>query len=303
MNSKALILASISVIIWGSTFAAISASLQGGYSAGHLVLLRFTIASVIFGIIAMLPGVKFKLPEKRDALKIMLLGFIGISVYHICATFGQLTVSAGTAGMLIGSTPIFTTIIAVVVLKERLGNIGWVGLGLGFIGILMIALGTGGSSFGISPGVILFLISALATSIFFVYQKPLFKKYNPIELTAYFTWAGTFPFLIFAPGLLQDIQGATLEANLSAIYVGIFPATVAYITWAVALSLGNASSVSSMLYVEPVIAILVAWVWLHELPAPLSIFGGIIAISGVLIVNVFGKKAVTVNPLQRMKSI
>jgi len=303
MNTKALLLASVSVIIWGSTFAAISASLQGGYSAGHLVLLRFMIASIIFGVIAMWPGVKFKLPEKRDALKILLLGFIGISVYHICATFGQLTVSAGTAGMLIGSTPIFTTIIAVLVLKERLGNIGWIGLGLGFTGIFMIALGTGGSSFGISPGVILFLISALATSIFFVYQKPLFKKYNPIELTAYFTWAGTLPFLIFAPGLLQDIQGATLEANLSAIYVGIFPATVAYITWAVALSLGNASSVSSMLYVEPVVAILVAWVWLHELPVPLSIVGGFIAISGVLIVNVFGKRAVSINPLRRMKSI
>ena len=303
LNTKALILATITVIIWGSTFAAISSSLRGGYSAGHLVLLRFIIASLIFVVIALWPGVKFQIPKKEDALKIFILGWIGISVYHICATFGQLTVSAGTAGLLIGAAPIFTTIFAVVVLKERLGDIGWIGLGLGFMGIIMIALGTGGSSFDISPGVILFLISALATSIFFVYQKPLFKKYNPIELTAYFTWAGTLPFLIFAPGLLSDIQNATLEANLSALYVGIFPATIAYISWAIALSLGNASSVSSMLYAEPVIAIVVAWIWLHELPAPLSIAGGIIAISGVIIVNIFGKKEMFVNPLRRVKSV
>lgn len=303
MNTKAFIMASITVVIWGSTFAAISACLRGGYSAGHLVLLRFTIASLIFGAIALWPGVKFQLPKKEDALKILLLGWIGISVYHICATFGQMTISAGTAGMLIGSTPIFTTIIAVVVLKERLGILGWIGLVIGFIGISMIAIGTGGSSFGISPGVILLLIAAIATSIFFVYQKPLFKKYSPIELSAYFTWAGTIPFLIFSPGLLHDIQNATLEANLSALYVGIFPATIAYITWAIALSIGNASTVSSMLYVEPAIAIFVAWVWLHEMPPILSISGGIVAISGVIIVNIFGKKSEFVNPLRRMKSI
>ncbi|WP_245827694.1 DMT family transporter [Paenisporosarcina indica] len=303
LNSKALLLAGVSVIIWGSTFAAISFSLKGGYSAGHLVLIRFLIASLIFCVIALLPGFRFKLPHKEDILKIGSLGVIGISVYHICATFGQLTVSAGTAGMLIGSTPIFTTIIAVLVLKERLGQMGWIGLGIGFTGILLISLGTGDPSAGVSPGVLLFLISALATSIFFVYQKPLFKKYNPIELTAYFTWAGTLPFLIFAPGLFDSIQNASLGANLSAVYVGIFPATIAYITWAVALSIGNASSVSTLLYAEPVIAILVAWIWLHELPTPLSIAGGVIAISGVLLVNIFGKKALLANPFKRMKSI
>ncbi|WP_313893142.1 DMT family transporter [Psychrobacillus sp.] len=290
MNTKAFILASMTVLIWGSSFAAIGASLKGGYSAGHLVLIRFIIASLIFVVIALWPGVKFRLPKKEDIFNILLLGWVGISVYHICITFGQLAISAGTAGMLIGSAPIFTTIIAVIVLKENLGTTGWLGLAVGFTGILLIALGTGSSAFSISPGVFLVFISAIATSIFFVYQKPLFKKYNPIELTAYFTWAGTIPFLIFSPGLVQGIQQATLEANISAVYLGIFPTAVAYLTWAIALSLSKASSVSSTLYLEPVIAIFIAWVWLHELPTPISIIGGTVAISGVLIVNIFGKK-------------
>jgi drug/metabolite transporter (DMT)-like permease len=290
LNKKAFILAAISVFIWGSSFACISASLHGGYSAGHLILFRFIIASLIFGVIALLPGINFQLPKKEDLLKIFLLGWIGISVYHICVTFGQLTITAGTSGMLIGSAPIFTTVIAVLVLKERLGKIGWFGLGFGFIGILLIGIGTGDSLFNISPGVFLVIIAAIATSIFFVYQKPLLLKYNPIELTAYFTWAGTIPFLVFAPGLLQDIQLATLEANLSAIYIGIFPTAIAYLTWAIALSISKASSLSSLLYAEPVIAILVAWIWLQELPAFLSIVGGFIAILGVLIVQLYGRR-------------
>ncbi|MFC4410130.1 DMT family transporter [Chungangia koreensis] len=290
MNIKSLVLALITVVIWGSTFAAISASLQGGYSPGHLALFRFLIASIIFAIIALWPGSKFRLPHKEDLTNILLLSLIGITVYHVCITYGQLTVSAGTAGMLIGSAPVFTTILAVIILKEKLGKIGWIGLSIGFSGITIIALGTGGSTFNVSPGVILVLIAAIATAIFFVYQKPLFKKYSPIELTAYFTWAGMIPLLIFAPGLIDEIQHATLEANISAIYIGIFPTAIAYLTWAMALSLSNASSVSSTLYLEPVISIITAWIWLRELPSTLSIIGGAIAISGVLIVQAYGKK-------------
>ncbi|ALC86842.1 hypothetical protein AM499_14180 [Bacillus sp. FJAT-22090] len=290
MNKKAFLLAIFTVFIWSSSFASISASLQGGYSAGHLILFRFIIASFIFVILAFIPQMRFSLPKKEDILPIFALGWIGISIYHVCVTFGQLTITAGTAGMLIGSAPIFTTIIAVVVLKERIGTFGWIGLGFGFSGITIIGLGTGESSFDISPGVFLVIIAALATSIFFVFQKSLLTKYTPIELTAYFTWAGTLPFLFFAPGLIEGIQHASLEANLSSIYIGIFPTAIAYLTWAYALSQSKASSVSSLLYAEPVLSIFIAWIWLHELPSPLSISGGIIAISGVLIVQLFGRR-------------
>lgn len=291
LNKKAFWMAFVTVIIWGSTFAAIRASLQGGYSAGHLVLIRYLIASGAFLLYALWPGVQFRLPKKADMIKILLLGWIGISVYHIGVTFGSETVSAGTTAMLVGSSPIFTTIIAIFVLKERLDILGWLGLTLGFTGMLMITLGASDASFHISVGAIYVLIAALATSIFFVFQKPLLNRYKPIELTAYFTWAGTIPFLLFSPGLFQTIQQATLEAHLSAIYVGIFPAGIAYVTWTIALSLGKASSVSSMLYTEPVIAIIVAWVWLQEWPSTLSIVGGIVSISGVIVVNLLGKKS------------
>lgn len=292
LNTRAFLLALTTVIIWGSSFAAIRASLLGGYSPGHLVLTRYLIASGVFIVYALWPGVTFRLPKKGDVIKIIVLGWIGISIYHIGLTFGEQTVSAGTAGMFIGSAPVITALIAVFALKERLGLVGWVGLCIGFLGIILITLGTAGSSLGISAGALLVLMASIATSIFFVFQKSFFDRYKPIELVAYFTWAGTVPFFLFTPGLFQSIQHATFEANLSAIYVGIFPATAAYVMWATALSLGKASSVTSVMYLEPVIAILIAWIWLQEWPSTLSLLGGIIAISGVIVVNGLGKKRV-----------
>ncbi|MHA6260309.1 DMT family transporter [Sporosarcina sp. CAU 1771] len=290
MNKKAFLLALFTVVIWGSGFAAIRAGLLGGYTPGHLVLVRFLIASSVFIIYAAWPGTRFKLPKKEDILKICLLGWVGISVYHFGITFGEETVSAGTAGMLIGSAPIFTALIAVVLLKERLSAFAWLGMLVGIIGILLITIGSEGASFAISKGALLILMAAIATSIFFVFQKPLLARYNAIELTAYFTWAGTLPFFIYFPGLLDGIQGATLEANISAIYLGIFPAAIAYVTWAIALSIGNTGSVASMMYAEPVVAVIVAWFWLKEFPSALSIVGGLIAISSIVIVNWVGKK-------------
>ncbi|WP_369795859.1 DMT family transporter [Fictibacillus sp. FJAT-27399] len=293
LNAKAFFMALITIIIWGSTFAAIRAGLHGGYSAGHLVLIRYLIASGAFILYALCPGVKFRLPKKEDFFRLLLLGWIGISIYHIGVTFGEQTVSAGTAGMLIGAAPVFTALIAVFVLNERLGRFGWLGLGIGLAGVILITLGSAGPSLTISKGAFLVLMAAAATSVFFVFQKPFFHRYTPIELTAYVTWAGTLPFFWFSPGLFDSIQHATMEANISTLYVGIFPAAIAYVTWAIALSSGNASSVASMMYLEPAIAILTAWVWLNEWPSTLSLIGGLVAISGVLVVNGLDKKRVT----------
>ena len=290
MNAKAFSLALFSVLIWGSSFAAIRVGLQGGYDAGQNVLVRFLIASTLFLVYALWPGTKFRLPQKDDVIRIAVLGWIGISIYHVFVTFGMETISAGTAGMLVGSGPIFTALIAAFVLKERLTRLGWLGLAIGFIGILFIAFGSAGASLTLTNGAWLVLIAAFASALFFVFQKPLLTRYTAIELTAYFTWAGTLPFLIFSPGLVTAMQNTTLEAHLATLYVGIFPAAIAYVTWSTALSLANASSVSSLIYLEPAVAIIVAWMWLHELPTPLSLIGGAIAIGGVMIVNMLGRK-------------
>lgn len=290
MNKKVFFLALFTVIGWASGFAGISASLQGGFSPGNLVLYRFLIASILFLLYAIYPRTNFKLPRIKDVLFIFGLGIIGITFYHLGVTFGQQTISAGTSSMIVGSAPIFTTLIAVFILKEKMEVFGWVGLGIGFIGVILITMGSTGAVFTLSKGLLLVFFATISTSFFFVYQKPLLIKYNPIELTAMFTWAGTIPMLFFLPGLIGNIQTATPEANVAAIYVGVVPATLCYAAWAVALSLGNVTSVSSMLYLEPPIAIIIAWFWLSELPSVLSMFGGFIAISSVAIVNIIGHR-------------
>ena len=92
------------------------------------------------------------------------------------------------------------------------------------------------------------------------------------------------------PGLLQGIQGAINRSKFVDYLSGDFSRGDCLCYMGYGTFIGRNGSVASMLYAEPVVAIIVAWLWLQEFPSILSIIGGIVAITSVIIVNWIGIK-------------
>ena len=285
IDRKTALALSITLIFWASAFAGIRAGLKS-YEPGHLALLRFLVASLFLIVYGSYK--KVKLPKKKDVPMILLMGFLSVTVYHALLSYGEVTVTAGAASLLIASGPIFTALLAISIIGERLKLWGWIGIFISFFGVSLISLGEGG---GISfdPRATLILIAAFSTSLAFVLQKPYLKRYKFVDFTAYTIWGGTIFLLAFLPGLFNDIVTAPIESTAAIIYLGIFPAGIAYLTWTYTLAKMPASIATSFLAISPFLSIIIAWIWLGEIPELLSILGGLFAIFGVTLVNVRGR--------------
>jgi drug/metabolite transporter (DMT)-like permease len=278
-----LLAAVVAAVVFGaSAYAAIGAAL-GSYSPGPLALLRMLVASAALALYAALAA-GMRLPAASDLPAVAFAGLCAFALYNVALNYGQLSASAGAASLIIASIPIFTALLAVAFLEERLDALGWTGIAAGFLGIALITLGEGGG-FGINAGALLVLLAAVSASVYFAFQKPYLGKYGALPFTTYAIWAGALLLLPFLPALIREVRSAPAGATLAIVYLGVFPTIVAYTTAAYVFSVLPASKAVTLEYLFPPVAMVIAYLWLGEVPTALSVVGGTVALAGVALVN------------------
>ena len=285
MTHKLRVAIAAVIILWASAFVGIRAGLKY-YSPEGLALFRYLVASMVMSI------VYFNLPSRtliktKDKIKLLMVGVIGIGVYNLTLNYGELVVSSGVASFITSQAPVVTTLFAVLFLGETLTPQRVLGFLVSMIGVAFIAYGEIGSFAitAITASMIYVFAAMLAGSCYSIMHKPFLKKYNAIESTTYVIWGGTLFLLFYVSHMLHDVTHAPFTATLTVIYLGVFPATLAYLAWSYILQNMAVSHTVRYMYAIPFAAALLGWLLLGEAPAMISLLGAVIAIVGVWLVN------------------
>ena len=129
---------------------------------------------------------------------------------------------AGAASLLIASTPVWTALLAMIALHERLSLRGWGGVLMSFAGVALIASGQS-EGIHLSPQALVVLAAAVSSAVYTVQQKHFLSWYSALEFTAYSIWAGTLLTLPFGNELFHAIRTAPMAGTWAIVYLGVFP--------------------------------------------------------------------------------
>jgi Predicted permeases len=250
------------------------------FSPLGLSVFRYVAASIFFLIVIFLKKVPF--PELKDIPWFFALGATGFSIYVLTFNIGAQSVSVATSSIIIATTPIFTALIARVIFNEKISKIGWSGILIEFIGVVIICLWEGILSLNV--GVLWILISAFSFSIYNILQRKLINKYTPIQTTTYSIFTGTAILLVFLPKVLPELKNSVWQANISVIIMGVVCSGIAFLLWSKALSLADKTSeVSNFLFVSPFLTTIMGFFTLFEIPSIGTWIGGGIIFLGIIL--------------------
>ncbi len=224
------------------------------------IVIRVGTAGLLFALCSIL-FVKQKIDFKEDLFKIILCSITGCGANMLLFFKGLSITTPINGAILMACTPVFVVVFAALLIREKLTLIKYFGIGIACVGAILLL---GGTHFSFNPtniwGDIAVAVNAIIYSFYLVYAKPLLKKYHPITLSAYTFGIG---FIFVLPFGFNELRHTNFEVIPSdvwgyIIFILIGATFIAYLLNAYALSKASASMVGSYIYLQPVLAIIIA---------------------------------------------
>jgi drug/metabolite transporter (DMT)-like permease len=278
-------------VIWGLSFVAASMVLTT-LSPVILATVRFVIAAAIYSPVILWEYGRGNKPTFADLKELAAFGFLSISIYFWLQYTGVQFAGAGVSAVLVtGLIPVLTGIAGTALLKERFNTKKGVGISLGLGGVALIALPkllvVGNIDWFFFIGVACLLGNAVCWSMYSTLSRRLMKRVgNPLMVTAYTT---LFGMLFLLPLSLTSDWGAVTRVTSpqwgSILYLAIICSSGGYFLWNFALSKLEAVKASVWLYLEPVAAFIGSFLLFGEVPASMTIFGGVAILVGALLTS------------------
>jgi len=289
MKPSAALKAFLAITFWGASFVATKIALRD-VSPLTVITLRFGLGMVVLACIVAARR-QFALPRKSDLGWLIFLGLNGVTVHQLLQANGLVTTSATNSGWIVALTPVFSALLAWLILREPFGRLKVLGLALATCGAFLVIsrgqLSRGLLNIPATPGDFLMLVSSPNWASFTVLSKRIVSRMSPALMVTYvmaFGWLAILPLFLGARGWLE-LPRLTAAGWGGLLFLGVLCSGAAYVFWYDALDAAGASQVAAFLYIEPIVTVIVASALIGEKATWATWIGGAVILIGVWLVN------------------
>lgn len=282
--------------IWGGHFVALRFLLHE-LAPTEVMLLRGLLAASFYLVVLLLNVRKLPAIHAADRPRLVLTGFLGIAVMGLGMVYAQRFISAGVSSLIVTLNPIFTALLAYLLLGQPLTRRQFMGVALGLVGFFIVMFfGAPSARFSIAnvAGVLLMACSPFIWALYTVLSKPLLGRYPSIFVAAYGTIIGALFLLpLGSPRFVRDVVALDWRGWLSALFSGVLAMALAYLIWYRALHLLEPTQIAVYSYLVPVFGLLFAALFLGESLTAFTLLGGGTILGGVIITNTGARQALS----------
>jgi drug/metabolite transporter (DMT)-like permease len=286
----------IMILFWGSSFVIVKIALGEGLTPISIATFRFLVAGSLFILALVFNKARnrdYRLSiDKREFPSLVLLALTGVTFFFAAQYTGIKLASASLAAILVCFlSPILIAALSAYIYKESLSRRQILGISTAAAGTLVViaegslAFSGGGNQY--LTGTLILLCTPALWAIYSLVGKSLIAKHNPFVIVAYVNVLGGIflvPFSL-AENSLTLVFSMSMNSLLAILFLSITCSFIGYSIWFHELNHVKAAVTSSFLFVEPLVTVTFAIVFIGEKMSIFTILGALLIFFGVLLVS------------------
>jgi drug/metabolite transporter (DMT)-like permease len=268
------------IVLWALNLTASRYVLTHGFQPLAYSTLRYATAAAIF--IALTVCLERALRVRRRDLRLVLGAALLLFVNQIGFVYALDRTTASTVGLILGATPIFAALIAVVLGLDRLSARFWLATVVSFAGVGLVAVGGAGEVSADAIGIVMSIVTAATWAGYSIVVTPLQERYSPYRVSALVLGVTTLGLAVAGSSQTasQDLALGWEVWSLFAFAV-LGPLVVTTVLWFRTLDRIGAARATLAANLHPFVAAVFAVILLSESMTLVQVAGGVLIAVGI----------------------
>jgi drug/metabolite transporter (DMT)-like permease len=275
------------ILIWGSNFSIVKVALRDFPEIPFNAMRMVAGTTVFLGTLWLSRDAAKPRPAltRADWIQLLFLGLVGTFLYQLCFVAAVRRTSVGNGSLIIGLSPIVISLMSAMVGHERIRPLRWLGVFMALLGLYFVVGRDVDFSDATLRGDLLMLGGVICWATYSVASQPILKRHSPLVVIALTFSIGAACYVLVMTPTLFDVDWAAVSGfSWFLMFSSAFLAlNLSYWIWYTGLKRLGGSRTSMYSYLTPIVAMIVAAMWLGEPISGNQIAGASAIFAGLLI--------------------